>query len=253
MKLENKIALVTGASKGMGKAIALRFCSEGAAVVLASRSIDTLVNISEKINNSGGRSLAVAMDVTDPESVQHAVDLTVETFGRLDIMVNNAGVTMTLPTLDLTPEQWRQAVETDLFGVFYGCQSAGRQMTKQGGGGIINISSIFGRNAAPMRAAYCASKAAVDMLTKVMAAEWAENHVRVNAIAPGYIRTELVEDLINRKVFALEDIERRTPQGRLGTVDDIAEAAVFAASDAASFMTGTILTMDGGWSAYGYL
>ncbi|MBI9085499.1 MAG: SDR family oxidoreductase [Desulfobacterales bacterium] len=253
MKLQNKIALVTGASKGVGKAIALRFCAEGAAVVLASRSMDALSEISEQINGNGGRSLAVSLDVTDPVSVQHAVDITVEAFGRLDIMVNNAGMSMTLPTMDLTPEQWRLAVETDLFGVFYGCQSAGRQMVKQGGGTIINISSIFGRNAAPMRAAYCASKAAVDMLTKVMAAEWAEHHIRVNAIAPGYVRTELVQELIDRKVFALEDIEKRTPQGRIGTVDDITEAVVFAAIDESSFMTGSILTMDGGWSAYGYL
>jgi len=251
--LRDKIALITGASKGMGKEIALQFCEEGATVVFASRSAERLRVLSDQVNEKGGNAFAVSMDVTDPVSVQNAVDRTVQEFGRLDIMVNNAGVTMTLPSTDLTVAQWRRAVETDLFGVFYGCQSAGRQMIAQRGGCIINVSSIFGRNAAPMRAAYCSSKAAVDMLTRVLAVEWAEHHVRVNAIAPGYVRTELVQDLIERKVFALEDIEKRTPQRRIGEVDDIAQAAVFVASDAASFMTGSILTIDGGWSAYGYL
>lgn len=253
MKLENKIVLVTGASKGVGKAIALRFCDEGAKVLLASRNIASLTEISDQINSRGGHSLAISMDVTDSISVQHAVDCAVETFGRLDILVNNAGMTMTMPTAELSPDQWRIAMETNLFGVFYGCHSAGQQMIKQGGGCIINISSIFGQNAAPMRAAYCTSKSGVNMLTKVLAAEWAKKQIRVNAIAPGYIRTELVQNLIDRQVFSLEDIEKRTPQGRIGRVDDIAEAAVFVASDASSFMTGAILTIDGGWSAHGYL
>lgn len=253
MKLENKIALVTGASKGVGKAIALRFAREGATVLLASRGIESLRTLSEQINSEGGNSLAIVVDVADSASVQLAIDRAVEGFGRLDIMVNNAGMTMTKPTAELSAEQWREALETNLFGVFYGCHSAGRQMISQGQGCIINISSIFGQLAAPMRAAYCTSKSGVDMLTKVLAAEWACNNIRINAIAPGYIRTEMVQKLIDGKVFSLEEIANRTPQGRIGTVEDIAEAAVFVASDAASFMTGSIVTIDGGWSAYGYL
>jgi 3-oxoacyl-[acyl-carrier protein] reductase len=253
MKLENKIALVTGASKGLGKAIALRYCAEGATVLLASRNKASLAEISDQINSSGGYALAVSMDVTDPVSVQQAVDHAVENFGRLDIMVNNAGISMIVPTVELSPDQWRATMETNLFGVFYGCRSAGQQMIKQGGGCIINMSSILGQNAAPMRAAYSTSKSAVNMLTKVLAIEWAKEKIRVNAIAPGYIRTEMVQKSIDQDLFSLKEIEKRTPLGRMGNVGDIAEAALFVASDAASFMTGEIMTIDGGWTAYGYL
>jgi NAD(P)-dependent dehydrogenase (short-subunit alcohol dehydrogenase family) len=253
MKLKNRIALTTGASKGLGKAIALRFSAEGATVLLASRNISSLTEISDQINSSGGRALAIAMDVTDPVSVQQAVDCTVENFGRLDIMVNNAGISMIVPTVELSTDQWRKAMETNLFGVFYGCRSAGQQMIKQGSGCIINISSILGQNAAPMRAAYSTSKAAVNMLTKVLAIEWAKNKIRVNAIAPGYIRTEMVQKSIDRDLFSPKEIENRTPLGHMGNADDIAAAALFVASDEASFMTGEILTIDGGWTAYGYI
>ncbi len=253
MKLQNKIALVTGASKGLGKAIALRFSQEGATVLLAGRDINSLAEVSDQINNSGGRALAISVDVTDPVSVQQAVDSAVENFDRLDIMVNNAGISMIVPTVELSTDQWRKALETNLFGVFYGCRSAGRQMIKQGGGCIINMSSILGQNAAPMRAAYSTSKAAVNMLTKVLAVEWAKEKIRVNAIAPGYIRTEMVQKSIDLDLFSFKEIEKRTPLGHLGNADDIAAAALFAASDEASFMTGEILTIDGGWTAYGYI
>lgn len=253
MKLKNKIALVTGASKGLGKAIALRLSTEGATVLLASRNIASLTELSDQINNCGGRTLAISMNVTDPASVQRAVDSAVKNFGRLDIMVNNAGISMIVPTVELSTDQWCLAMETNLFGVFYGCRSAGQQMIKQGSGCIINISSILGQNAAPMRAAYSTSKAAVNMLTKVLAIEWAKEKIRVNAIAPGYIHTEMVQKSMDKDLFSDEMIKKRTPMGRLGSVEDIAEAALFVASDAASFMTGEILTIDGGWTAYGYV
>ncbi len=253
MKLQNKIALVTGASKGLGKAIALRFCTEGATVLLASRNMSSLRELSGRINNSGGHALPISVDVTDPVSVQQAVDSAVENFGRLDIMVNNAGISMIVPTVELSTDQWRNAMETNLFGVFYGCRAAGRQMIKQGSGCIINVSSILGQNAAPMRAAYSTSKAAVNMLTKVLAIEWAKEKIRVNAIAPGYICTEMVQKSMDQKLFSSMEIEKRTPLGRLGNADDIAAAALFVASDEASFMTGEILTIDGGWTAYGYV
>ncbi len=253
MKLKNKIVLVTGASKGLGKAIALRFSAEGATVLLTGRNIGSLKEISEYITSGGGNALAVSVDVTDPASVQKAVDSAVENFGRLDIMVNNAGISMIVPTVELSNDQWCNAMETNLFGVFYGCRSAGQQMIKQGSGCIINISSILGQNAAPMRAAYSTSKAAVNMLTKVLAIEWAKDKIRVNAIAPGYIRTEMVQKSIDRDLFSPNEIEKRTPMGHMGNADDIASAALFAASDEASFMTGEILTIDGGWTAYGYI
>jgi NAD(P)-dependent dehydrogenase (short-subunit alcohol dehydrogenase family) len=168
-------------------------------------------------------------------------------------MVNNAGISMAHPSEDLSPEEWTRAVETDLFGVFYGCQSAARQMMRQGGGCIINITSVYGLVAAPMRAAYCASKAGANILTKVLAIEWASKKIRVNAIAPGYIRTELVQDLIDQGILPVGAIEKRTPQGRIGEVEDVVGLAVYLASDEASLMTGSIVNIDGGWTAYGYL
>jgi len=253
MKLNNKVAIITGASKGIGEGIAMAYAKEGATVILASRSMDLLSAIADGINSNGGQALAVKVDVRRSESIQAVVDTTVERFGRLDIMVNNAGISMARPSEELAPEDWVRAVETDLFGVFYGCQSAGRQMMIQGGGCIINITSVYGIVAAPLRAAYCSSKAAANMLTKVLASEWAAKKIRVNAIAPGYIRTEMVMGVVERGIMPVEAIEKRTPQGRMGEVKEVLGAALFLASEEASFVTGSILTVDGGWTAYGYL
>jgi len=253
MKLKNKVAVITGASKGIGKAIALAYAAEGAAVVLASRSLDLLEAAAEEIRRAGGDALALPLDVRKAESIDAVVEKTVARYGRLDILVNNAGVSMGHTSEDLPEEDWRNALETDLFGVFFGCQAAARVMIPQGGGCIINITSIYGEAAAPRRAAYCASKAAGNMLTKVLAIEWADRHIRVNAIAPGYTRTELVQDVIEKGAISMDAIVRRTPQGRIGEVDDIAGLAVYLASDASSFMTGSVVNIDGGWLAYGYL
>ncbi len=254
MKLEGKVAMVTGASKGIGKGIANRYVQEGAAVVLASRSEDLLDSIARQIRDSGGRALALSLDVTSPESVDAVVQRAVDEFGRLDVMVNNAGISMVRPSEDLEPEDWQRALETDLFGVFYGCRSAARRMIDQGTGGcIINITSMYGIVAAPMRAAYCASKAGANMLTRVLATEWAGKNIRVNAIAPGYIRTDLVQGLMDKGMLPVDAIRKRTPQGRIGEVSDLLGVAVLLASDESSFMTGSIIPVDGGWTAYGYL
>ena len=254
MILEDKVAVITGASKGIGKGIAVRYAQEGAAVVLASRSAALLEEIAQDIRATGGRALAVVVDVRNAQSVEEMVTAAVDEFGRLDIMVNNAGVSMAHPSEDLAPEDWQRAVETDLFGVFYGCQSAARRMMAQGEGGtIINITSVYGICAAPMRAAYCSSKAACNMLTKVLACEWAKRGIRVNAIAPGYIRTELVQDIIDRGVMDVAALERRTPMGRMGEVEDLEDLAVFLAGPGAAYITGSVMTVDGGWAAYGYI
>ncbi|MEN6359268.1 MAG: 3-oxoacyl-ACP reductase family protein [Smithella sp.] len=253
MKLKNKVAIVTGASKGIGKAIAIRFAKEGASVVLASRSLTVLEEGVREIKAFGGEAMAISVDVRKVESINDLVKKTVARYGRLDLLVNNAGITMGGPSEDIAPEDWRAALETDLFSVFYASQSAARVMIPQGGGNIINISSVNGILAAPRRAAYCASKAAVNELTKVLAIEWADRKIRVNAIAPGYIRTELVQDVINKGAISIEAILRRTPQGRIGEVDDIAGLAVYMANDESSYMTGSIVNIDGGWLAYGYL
>jgi NAD(P)-dependent dehydrogenase (short-subunit alcohol dehydrogenase family) len=253
MRLEKKVAVVTGASKGIGKGIALRYAQEGAKVVVTSRSTDLLAAVVEEIKASGGEAMALTVDVRSAQSVQGVVDETVKAYGRLDVMVNNAGISMVKASEDLSPEDWTRALETDLFGVFYGCQSAARQMMKQDGGSIINITSCYGIVAVPMRAAYCASKAGANHLTKVLAVEWAGKNIRVNAIAPGYVRTELVQDVIDRGFIPLEAIKKRTPQGRIGEVEDLMGLAVYMAGDESSFMTGSVVSIDGGWTAYGYL
>ncbi len=253
MKIENKVAIVTGASKGIGKAIATRFAREGASLVVASRSRDALEKVAHEIKSAGGEALVVTVDVRNADSIDELVKKTVSHYGRLDLLVNNAGITMGGASEELSPEDWRTAMETDLFGVFFACQAAARVMIPQGGGNIINISSVNGILAAPRRAAYCSSKAGVNALTKVLAIEWADRNIRVNAIAPGYVRTELVQDVIDKGAISMEAILRRTPQHRIGEVEDIAGLAVYMASDESSYMTGSIVTIDGGWTAYGYL
>ena len=253
MKLKNKVAIVTGASKDIGKGIALPFAKEGASVVLASRTLPVLEEGVREIKALGGEAAAISVDVRNVESINDLVKKAVDRYGRLDLLVNNAGITMGGPSEDLSPDDWRAALETDLFSVFYASQAAARVMMPQGGGNIINISSVNGILAAPRRAAYCASKAAVNELTKVLAIEWADRKIRVNAIAPGYVRTELVEDVINKGAISLDAILRRTPQGRIGEVEDIASLAVYIASEESAYMTGSIVNIDGGWLAYGYL
>ncbi|HPC85645.1 MAG TPA: 3-oxoacyl-ACP reductase family protein [Smithellaceae bacterium] len=253
MKLRNKVAVVTGASKGIGKAIAVRFAREGASVVLASRTLAVLEEGVREIKAAGGDATAIFVDVRKVESINDLIKKTVDCYGRLDLLVNNAGITMGGPSEEIKPEDWRAALETDLFSVFYASQAAARVMIPQGGGNIINISSVNGILAAPRRAAYCASKAAVNELTKVLAIEWADRKIRVNAIAPGYVRTELVEDVIHKGAISLEAILKRTPQGRIGEVEDIAGLAVYLASEESAYMTGSIVNIDGGWLAYGYL
>lgn len=253
MRLKDKVAIVTGASKGIGKAIAIAYAKEGAAVVVASRSIDLLERIAKDIKASGGEAIALPLDVRNPESVNDVIEKTVEKYGHLDILVNNAGVSMAHPSESLSTKDWKNALETDLYGVFYGCQAAARVMIPHGGGCIINVTSIYGIVAAPERLAYCASKAAANMLTKVLAAEWAAKKIRVNAIAPGYTRTELVEGVIEKGMISLAAIEKRTPMGKIGEVGDMVGIAVYMASDESSFMTGSVVNVDGGWVAYGYL
>jgi NAD(P)-dependent dehydrogenase (short-subunit alcohol dehydrogenase family) len=253
MKLDGKVAIITGASKGIGKGIAVRYAQEGAAVVVASRSMDLLSAIVDQIHRDGGRALALEVDVRNFESMEAMVARSVEHFGRLDIMVNNAGISMAHPSEELSPKDWQRALDTDLSGVFYGCQCAARRMIPQGGGCIINITSVYGIVAAPGRAAYCSSKAAGNMLTKVLAVEWAKKNIRVNAIAPGYFRTELVQGVIDKGMLPLGAIEKRTPLGRMGEVKELLGLAVYLASDEAAYMTGSIINIDGGWEAYGYL
>lgn len=243
------MAAVTGSTRGIGRAIAEAFMAQGASMVINSRSREAAERAAAEL---GDQARGVVADVGTPEGAQAVVDAALHHFGRLDVMVCNAGINVVKDTVELTPEEWRSVLTTNLDGVFFSAQRAGRAMLAQGSGCVIAIASVTSFNAFPRRAPYATSKAGVAMLVKVLAAEWAAHGVRVNAIAPGYVRTDLVEGLEREGKLDFATIERRTPMGRLAEPEEIARVAVFLASDDASYVTGETLAVDGGWIAYGF-
>lgn len=254
MKLQGKIALVTGASRGIGKAIAVAMAEAGADVVCNAttegNAEDTAVSVREK----GRRAVAVGARVEDAAAVKAMFDRAEKEIGPVDILVNNAGIPKVVPLLEITEEEWDSVMDINLKGTMLCSQEAVRRMQGRGAEGIVlNIGSVAGVNAAPLRGVYCASKAAVHQLTKVMAIEWAELGVRVNCIAPGFIRTDIMEGLIRAGKLDMERIEQRVPQRRVGTVTEVADAAVYLAGTEAAYVTGSILMVDGGYTAYGFL
>jgi NAD(P)-dependent dehydrogenase (short-subunit alcohol dehydrogenase family) len=190
--------------------------------------------------------------ITEPAAVDDAMRKTVETFGRVDVLLNNAGISMNKPSLDVTPQEWRRTIDIDLSGIFFCCQSAARSMIPTGGGVILATASMWGLASSARRAAYCAAKAGVVSLCKSLAVEWAEHRIRVNAICPGYIQTALVSDLVSRGALDEKALLERTPLGRLGTPQEVAQTALYLSSDLADFVTGHAMVMDGGWLANGY-
>lgn len=252
--LRNKVTIITGASKGLGKALAKRFAHEGSSVVLTGRSYDLMKDVCSEINASGGEGYPVRMDVLDLESINNAVNETVERYGKIDVLINNSGIPMVSPSEDLSYENWKKTIDTNLTGVFLCSQAVAKHMIgRKTAGCIINISSTFGKSPVPQRAAYCSSKAAVDMLTRVLAAEWAEKKIRVNAIAPGYLNTELIQQLGQQGKLDIESLKKRIPQRRIGNTEEITGLAVYMAGDEATYMTGSVVYCDGGWTAYGFI
>jgi NAD(P)-dependent dehydrogenase (short-subunit alcohol dehydrogenase family) len=250
--LAEKIAVVTGASRGIGKSIAVELAEAGARVAcVATRTENAAATVAE-IQSKGGAAIAVGCRVEIGAEVTRAFAQLEAELGAVDILVNNAGVTQPQSTLDMTEENWDLHMNVNAKSIFLCSQAAARQMKAHGAGCIINIGSILGRNAFPATLGYCASKAAVDHMTRVMAIEWARYGIRVNCIAPGYIRTDLIDRLAEEGKLAVKDLEKRTPQRRLGSGADIAKAVRYVASDDAGFMTGEVLVIDGGWTAFGY-
>ncbi len=250
-RLAGKTAVVTGSTRGIGLAIAKAFIREGARVVVNSRSAADCESVAGGL---GPSALALAADLSRSHDVRRLARAAESALGGApDVLVNNAGQPRVAPSEELSEADYRDTLDLNLNGYFVLSQDVARGMLARGSGTIINISSIFGLVAVPERLAYCVSKAALNMMTKVMAIEWAGRGVRVNAIAPGYVETEFIGGLIARGVLDPTKLARRTPMGRLGTSDEIAEAALFLATPAASFVTGEILTVDGGWSSYGFL
>lgn len=250
MRLKNKVALITGASVGIGRHTALMFANTGATVVVNSQSTRGQA-VAAQIADEGGNALFIQGSVENPADAKHMVNKTVDTYGRLDILVNNAGIVLPGTVDNMSVEDWDRTFDVNVRGVFLISQFAVRQMLKQGGGTIIHNGSIAGVKGLKDRAAYSASKGAVVALTRAMALDYVDKHIRVNCVNPGTTLTPSLQDRINAfddPVAAKKMFVSRQPMGRLGEPDEIASAILYLASDEASFVTGEILNVDGGFT-----
>ena len=247
--LEGKVALVTGASRGIGRAIALGFAEAGADVAVAARSVDDLETLAKEIDAAGGKAVAVPTDVRERGAIEAMIDKTIDELGRLDVLVNNAGGSNFMsPIVGLRPEGWDKLRTLNLDSVFHATQIAAQRMVDTGGGSIIQMASVAGIDGAQGLSPYSAAKAGVIMMSQAVAKELAGSRVRVNSIAPGWIDTPLNEWLTSDE-SALKVVEQMIPMGRLGRSGEIVGAAIYLASDASSFVTGTTLVVDGGQTA----
>ena len=246
--LQGKTAIVTGGGRGIGLKMAEALAEAGANLVLCSRKLENCQKAANELSKLGGKTLACKCDVKSPADIQKVVDATIQTFGKLDILVNNSGATWGAPTEDYPLDGWLKVMETNVTGVFLFSQIAGRAMIKQKSGNIINIASIMGVVGNPTEEgnaiAYNTSKGAVITFTKDLAAKWAKYNIRVNAISPGWFPSDMSQWILEREGKKLLS---HIPMGRLGDGEDLKGATVFLASDASSYITGTILPVDGGY------
>jgi NAD(P)-dependent dehydrogenase (short-subunit alcohol dehydrogenase family) len=244
--LTGRVAIVTGGTRGIGRAVAEGFLAAGAKVVVASRKPDACAETEAHLVAMGGEALGVPTHLGDLDALHDLVQAAVDRFGRLDVVVNNAGISRVGPhTQDVTDQDWHDSIAVMQTGVFYCMRAAGRIMLEQGSGSVVNISSIRGFSPNPGRMSYCAPKAAVVMMTQVAAGEWAPHGVRVNAIAPGVLKTPMWDIDVGRGIIDEEAVLEKVPMHRLGLPSEVGKLVVFLASDAASYITGSLLTIDG--------
>ena len=244
--LESKVVLVTGASQGLGKQFAELLCAKGARVALAARQVAKITSLKEELEAKGGIAYAVEMDVLDQQSISDCVEAVEHELGSIDVLVNNAGVAINKFFLDVTEEEYDSVLGTNLKGCFFCAQAVAKKMANRKSGSIINISSVLGTRPIGTLTTYCASKAGLNQLTATMALELARSGVRVNAIAPGYIETPMNSDFF--KTGPGQALINSVPQRRLGQLEDLDGTILLLASDASKFITGTVITVDGGFT-----
>lgn len=247
--LSGKVAIVTGAGRGMGFHIALALAKYGADIVVCSRTVSELERVGTEIEKLGRKVLIQQVDVTKIPEVHAMVEHSTKAFGHIDILVNNAGVNIPQWAIDVTEEAWDRVVDTNLKALFFCAQAVGKVMIRQKKGKIINISSQTGTVAISQRAAYCSSKGGVNQLTKLLAIEWAQYNINVNAIAPTFIETPFTKPMFEKEGFR-EYVLGNIPLRRVGVPDDVTGAVIYLASEASNLVTGHVLLIDGGWTAH---
>lgn len=225
--------------------------ARGAVVAVTSRSAERAQSVVDEIINAGGTASAYEADLSEADRCAELVEAVVVDRGRIDVLVNNAGIGMVRPSVELTVEDWNRALGVDLTAPFLCAQAAGRRMLAAGRGVIINIGSVFGQLGMPQRAAYCAAKHGLQGVTKALAAEWAPRGVRVLQVDPGFVKTDFILDSMERGRFSPQVVEGRTPVGRMAQPEEVAKLVAFLASDDAAYMTGASVLVDGGWTSYG--
>jgi len=244
-RLDGRVAVVTGAGRGIGRSIALALAGAGADVVLAARSADQLEQVASDVGALGRRALPVSTDVTRAEQIERLVDATIDGFGRIDVLVNNSGVLRSRELLDTSDDEWDLVFDTNLRGAVLATRAAGKHLVAQGSGKVINVASHFAFKGVAQHAAYCASKAALVAFTRCMAIEWARHNIQVNALCPGYFATDLNADL-RADEATLDRMVRGIPARRIGDPNELGPWAVLLASSASDFMTGEAIVVDGG-------
>ena len=251
-KLEGKVAVITGAGAGIGRASASLFAREGAAVMVADLDFGAGEETAAHIRREGGEAACVEVDVAVPDQVERMIRTSVETFGRIDVLFNNAGVNFPASVVDVTEEMWSRSLDVNLKGVMLGCRHAIPEMLKTGGGSIVNTASMLGLVASPRQAPYAAAKGAVVMLTRQIAIDYARQNIRVNCLCPSEVNTEMNRRFIEQSADPRAELRRvlaRIPMDRMAETEEVAAAALFLASDDASYITGVALPVDGGLTA----